>query len=49
MDNGYDNPAIGMGGFSGGDGQAGPKSLHIGGVHALLTDGAVRFRDFVSR
>ena len=35
--------AAGMGGFSGGDGQAGPKSLHVGGVHALLTDGAVRF------
>jgi prepilin-type N-terminal cleavage/methylation domain-containing protein len=41
--NGYDNPSIGMGGFSGGDGQAGPKSLHVGGVHALMTDGSVRF------
>jgi len=39
----YDNPSIGMGGFSGGDGQAGPKSLHVGGVHALMTDGTVRF------
>ena len=35
--------AAGMGGFSGGDGQSGPKSLHTGGVHALMTDGAVRF------
>ena len=26
-----------------GDGQAAPRSLHIGGVHALMADGAVRF------
>ncbi|MEI8383990.1 MAG: DUF1559 domain-containing protein [Planctomycetota bacterium] len=39
----YNNVAVGMGGFSGGDGQAGPKSLHVGGVHALMTDGTVRF------
>ena len=38
-----DNPQIGMGAWNGGDGQAGPKSLHVGGVHALLTDGSVRF------
>lgn len=38
-----DNPQIGMGGWPNGDGQAGPKSLHTGGVHALMTDGAVRF------
>jgi prepilin-type N-terminal cleavage/methylation domain-containing protein len=38
-----DNPQIGMGGWNGGDGQAGPKSMHVGGVHALMTDGAVRF------
>ena len=44
--NGYDpnsTVAIGMGGHGGGDGQAGPKSLHVGGVHALMADGAVRF------
>lgn len=34
---------VGMGGHGGGDGQAGPKSLHVGGVHALMADGAVRF------
>ena len=33
----------GMGCWGNGDGQAGPKSLHVGGVHALMTDGAVRF------
>lgn len=38
-----DNPSIGMGGWPNGDGQAGPKSLHVGGVHALLADGTVRF------
>jgi prepilin-type processing-associated H-X9-DG protein len=32
-----------MGGWPNGDGQAGPKSLHVGGVHALLCDGSVRF------
>jgi prepilin-type N-terminal cleavage/methylation domain-containing protein len=26
-----------------GDGQHGPKSLHVGGCHALLADGAVKF------
>lgn len=36
-------PAIGMGCHAGGDGQAGPKSLHVGGVHALMADGSVRF------
>ena len=36
-------PASGMGCWNGGDGQAGPKSLHVGGVHALMGDGAVRF------
>ena len=36
-------PAQGMGVHGGGDGQAGPKSLHVGGVHALMADGAVRF------
>jgi prepilin-type N-terminal cleavage/methylation domain-containing protein len=35
--------ALGMGGYPGGDGQSGPKSLHTGGVHVLMTDGAVRF------
>jgi prepilin-type N-terminal cleavage/methylation domain-containing protein len=34
---------IGMGAWNGGDGQAGPKSLHVGGCHALMTDGSVRF------
>lgn len=29
--------------WGGGDGQHGPKSLHVGGCHALLADGAVRF------
>jgi hypothetical protein len=38
-----DNVPIGMGGWNGGEGQAGPKSLHTGGVHALMTDGAVKF------
>jgi len=33
----------GMGAWNGGDGQSGPKSLHVGGVHALMADGAVRF------
>ncbi|MDB5391492.1 MAG: hypothetical protein JWM11_7138 [Planctomycetaceae bacterium] len=32
-----------MGAWNGGDGQAGPKSRHTGGVHALLADGSVRF------
>jgi prepilin-type N-terminal cleavage/methylation domain-containing protein len=40
---GIDNPTIGMGGWNSGEGQAGPKSLHVGGVHALMADGAVRF------
>ena len=40
---GIDGTNIGMGGWSGGDGQSGPKSLHVGGVHALMCDGAVRF------
>jgi prepilin-type N-terminal cleavage/methylation domain-containing protein len=38
-----DAPSQGMGGHSGGDGQAGPKSLHVGGVHTLMADGTVRF------
>jgi hypothetical protein len=33
----------GMGCWNGGDGQAGPKSLHVGGVHALMGDGTVKF------
>ena len=37
------NSAVGMGGWPNGDGQSGPKSLHVGGVHALLADGSVRF------
>ncbi|MDB5345595.1 MAG: hypothetical protein JWP89_3972 [Schlesneria sp.] len=41
--NDYNNTQIGMGGFSGGDGQAGPKSLHVGGVHCLMADGSTRF------
>ncbi len=32
-----------MGGHGGNDAQAGPKSQHVGGVHALLGDGTVRF------
>lgn len=35
--------AQGMGCWGTGDGQAGPKSLHVGGVHALMCDGTVRF------
>lgn len=38
-----DTPAQGMGCHAGADGQSGPKSLHVGGVHALMTDGSVRF------
>lgn len=38
-----DAPSQGMGCHAGGDGQAGPKSLHVGGCHALLADGTVRF------
>ena len=34
---------IQMGGHGGGDGQAGPKSMHVGGVHALMADGSVKF------
>ncbi|MBS0204919.1 MAG: DUF1559 domain-containing protein [Planctomycetes bacterium] len=36
-------PNQGMGCWNGGDGQSGPKSLHVGGVHALMCDGTVRF------
>ncbi|MDB5391491.1 MAG: hypothetical protein JWM11_7137 [Planctomycetaceae bacterium] len=32
-----------IGAWTGGDGQSGPKSRHVGGVHALLADGSVRF------
>ena len=38
-----DQPSQGMGGWPNGDGQAGPKSMHVGGVHALMCDGTVRF------
>lgn len=33
----------GNGCWGSGDGQMGPKSLHVGGCHALLGDGTVRF------
>ena len=33
----------GMGCWGGGDGQSAPKSLHVGGCHALLADGSTRF------
>jgi prepilin-type N-terminal cleavage/methylation domain-containing protein len=36
-------PAQGMGCWNGGDGQSAPRSLHVGGVHALLGDGSVKF------
>jgi len=36
-------PAQGMGCHGNGDGQSGPKSLHTGGVHALMADGSVKF------
>ena len=38
-----DSAAIGNGCWGSGDGQMGPKSLHVGGCHALLGDGTVRF------
>jgi prepilin-type N-terminal cleavage/methylation domain-containing protein len=38
-----DTPTQGMGCHAGGDGQSGPKSLHVGGVQALMADGTVRF------
>jgi len=38
-----DTPNIGMGCWNGGDGQGGSKSLHPGGVHALLGDASTRF------
>jgi hypothetical protein len=38
-----DQPTQKMGCWNGGDGQMGAKSLHVGGVHALLCDGTVRF------
>lgn len=37
------NTSQGMGCHAGGDGQSGPKSLHVGGVHALMADGSVKF------
>ena len=36
-------PGIRMNCWPNGDGQAAPRSMHIGGVHALLADGSVRF------
>ena len=36
-------PAQGMGCWNGGDGQVSPRSFHVGGVHALLGDGSVKF------
>ena len=35
--------ALGLGCWNGGDGQGAPASLHVGGVHATLGDGSVRF------
>jgi prepilin-type N-terminal cleavage/methylation domain-containing protein len=35
--------ALGMGCWGGGDGQAAPQSLHVGGCHALLGDGSTRY------
>ena len=37
------NTTAGMGCWSGGDGQHGPKSEHVGGCHALFLDGSVHF------
>lgn len=37
------NPQSGLACWSGGDGQHGPKSFHVGGCHTLLCDGAVKF------
>ncbi len=37
------DPSQGMGAWTGGDGQAAPKSLHTGGCHVILGDASVRF------
>ena len=40
----------GMGVFGGGNHQGNPRSMHVGGVHACMADGAVRFiSDFIER
>lgn len=36
-------PALGLGCWGGGDGQGAPASQHVGGCHATMGDGAVRF------
>ena len=37
------NPTVGMKGWSGGDGQQGGKSMHVGGAQCALADGGVKF------
>lgn len=37
------NTTVGMGCHNGNDGQSTARSMHVGGVHALLGDGSVRF------
>ena len=36
-------PNVGLGCWNGGDGQGAPASQHVGGCHATLCDGSVRF------
>jgi hypothetical protein len=43
VQNCVNQPSMGLGCWGTGDGQGGPKSVHPGGVHALLGDASTRF------